>query len=150
MQPVKRIVTPSFFFQAILALILFLFISCSQKKLESKPSGLLSKDKMTDVLVDIHLAEGAADNRKLKSGQIDLMMTTRYKELFQKHEITYEEFKVSYDYYMNHAEELAEIYTEVVNKLTTRESLINRDKNVKPPPVQQKDSFYIREGRDTL
>jgi len=146
MLPVKIIVKSSFYF-----FLLITFFACSPKKTpESKPSGLLPKDKMTDVLVDIHLAEGAADNRRLKPQQFDLMMTAKYKDLFEKHGITFEQFNDSYNYYLNHADQFSEIYTEVINKLTTRESLINRDRSVASPHEAQKDSFFISEGSDTL
>ena len=116
----------------------FLF-SCSHKT-DSVPSRIIPKDKMVDVLVDVHLAEAAADNHGLKSPQIDMMMAARYDSVFQKHGITFEEFKSSYDYYLAHPDVLSEIYSEVVNKLTTMESKANSARKIKLPKISPRDT----------
>jgi len=120
--------------------ILTLLISCTGKT-NSVPSRIIPKDKMVDVLVDIHLAEAAADNHGFTKLEINLIMASKYDTVFQKHEITYEQFTSSYSYYMNHPDELSDIYSEVVNKLTTMASKVKNNRNVKPPPVEKRDSL---------
>ena len=76
---------------------LLLLISCSP----SLPSGIRDKEEMTDVLVDIHLAQGMAEAR---GEDVD---ATRYKYLhavFNKHHITEAEFDSSMVYYSGRAE----------------------------------------------
>jgi len=107
-----------------------IFFSCSHHE-EQIPSNILPKDKMIAVLVDIHLAEASSDTRNLTLPQINVAMAKRYDELFQKHGITYEQFKTSYDYYLEHADLLSDIYTEVVNELTTRASRFNASGKMK-------------------
>src|SRR6476646_7295037 len=114
----KRNLIPSPTLSLVLFSILTLLVSCGSKT-NSVPSRIIPKDKMVDVLVDIHLAEAASDNHGLTKPEINLMMASRYDTIFQKHEITFEQFKSSYDYYMNHPDEFSDIYSEVVNKLTT-------------------------------
>ncbi|MBR6030571.1 MAG: DUF4296 domain-containing protein [Bacteroidaceae bacterium] len=78
------------------------------------PSGILDEDKMTDVLVDIHLAQGMAE---AKSEDID---ATRYKYLqavFKKHRITEAEFDSSMVYYSGRAEDFKLIYDNVVTRV---------------------------------
>lgn len=121
--------------------VLTLFISCTGKT-NSIPSRVIPKDKMVDVLVDIHLAEAAADNRGFTKPEINLMMASKYDSIFQKNETTFEQFKFSYDYYMNHPAEFSDIYSEVVNKLTTLVSKVRNEKKIKPSPAQQIDSLH--------
>ena len=106
-----------------------LFFSCSHEA-DQTPSNIISKDKMIAVLVDIHLAEASADNRLLNLDQINAAMATRYDSLFKEHDINYEQFKTSYDYYLAHATELSEIYAEVVNELSTRDSKVNANRRI--------------------
>ncbi len=95
---------------------------------------------MVDVLVDMHLAEATTDNRATNGAQINMAMAEKYDTLFVKHKITLGQFKTSYDYYLDHPDELSEIYTEVVNKLTTTESRVSGGKKLKPPPISRRDS----------
>lgn len=103
-------------------LVTVFFMSCSPREEEPLPSGILGKDKMVAVLVDVHLAEAAADNRNLSANQINEVMAGRYSALYTKHGITTKQFVSSYNFYLEHAALLSSIYAEVVNQLTTRES----------------------------
>ena len=122
--------------------ILTLQVSCNGKT-NSVPHRIISKDKMADILVDIHLAEAAADNHGFTKPEINLMMASKYDSIFQKHQITFEQFKSSYDYYMNHPAEFSDIYSEVVNKLTTQVSKVRNKGKTKPLPPQKKDSLHL-------
>jgi hypothetical protein len=115
-------------FNALLASVFFL--SCSPREEEPLPSGILGKDKMVAVLVDIHLGEAAADNRNLSANQVNEVMAGRYSELYARHGITTRQFVSSYNYYLEHAELLSPIYAEVVNQLTTRESGIRESRKL--------------------
>ena len=87
-----------------------LIISCSP----SLPSGIMDKEEMTDVLVDIHLAQGMAEAR---GEDVD---ATRYKYLhavFNKHHITEAEFDSSMVYYSGRAEDFTFIYNDVVTRI---------------------------------
>ena len=136
----KRKLIPSFSLSLFSFSILTLLISCTGKT-NSVPSRIIPKDKMVDVLVDIHLAEAAADTRGYTRQEINLMMASKYDTIFQKNETTFEQFKSSYDYYMDHPDEFSEIYSEVVNKLTTLVSKVRNDRKTKPLPIQKRDSL---------
>ncbi len=123
----------------ILFFLMMLQISCGNKA-SYAPSGIISKSKMVDIFVDVHLAEAAADNHALTASQINSLMALRYDSLFRKNETTFMEFKTSYDYYAAHPAEIADIYDEVVNKLTTLESRVSGGKPARFPK-QLRDSL---------
>ena len=80
----------------------------------SLPSGILDEEKMEDVLVDYHLAQGMAE------AQGDNTDITRYKYIqavFRKHRITEAQFDSSMVYYSGRAEQLTLIYDNVVTRV---------------------------------
>lgn len=76
----------------IIALSFFVFfISCN--KLIEKPENLISKEKMTDVLIDLALNEQS----NLANPKSNMELGTRY--VLQKHHIKTKDFIASYQYY---------------------------------------------------
>jgi hypothetical protein len=120
----------SFFTGALFVIIASALLSSCSHEADQTPADVISKDKMVAVLVDIHLAEASADNRLLNLEQMNAAMATRYDALFKKHGITFNQFKASYDYYLAHADVLSEIYAEVVNELSTRDSKVNANRRL--------------------
>lgn len=94
----------------ILLLASYILLSCSP----SRPSGILSEDKMTDILVDYHLAQGMAE---AQSENVDV---TRYKYIqavFKKYRITEAEFDSSMVYWSGRSEDFSHIYDNVVTRV---------------------------------
>lgn len=80
----------------------------------SRPSGILSEDKMTDVLVDYHLAQGMAESQ---DGNTDVERYKYIQAVFRKHHITEAEFDSSMVYYSGKSEDFAHIYVNVVSRV---------------------------------
>ena len=94
----------------IFLLLTFLLYACSP----SLPKGILGEKKMTDVLVDYHLAQGMAE------AQGENQDVARYKYIqavFRKHHITEAEFDSSMVYYSGRAEVFTQIYKNVVTRV---------------------------------
>lgn len=109
--------------QVINKLLLFAvlcYASCSGDN-AAVPAGILSKDKMIEVLLDVHLAESSVNSRGLTNLQLNQLIATRYDGILKSHETTFPEFKKSFDYYLQHPEQFEEIYQEIVNRLTALE-----------------------------
>lgn len=127
------------------AVIIFSFgnISCN-KKSGAQPKDLIAKDKMIDVLVDVHLAEASTEVRSITPQLIDHIAAERYQMVFSKYKITLDQFVDSYNYYLEHTEVLDEIYVEVVNRLSAidgrisarqKRTLNTRDSALTPPVI---------------
>jgi hypothetical protein len=130
-------------------LMIIFFISCSGEK-KHIPSDIILQDEMADILTDVHLAEASTDNRGTTMPQINRMMATKYDSLFRRHHVTFEQFKSSYNFYLDHPDYLSDIYTEVVNKLTTLESRVTKRKKVVTSPIMKKDSLQqVLNNRET-
>ena len=91
-------------------LLFFLLLSCSPPL----PKGILGKKKMTDVLVDFHLAQGMAE---AQGGSPEVNRYKYIQAVFRKHHVTEAEFDSSMVYYSGRAEELSHIYKDVVTRV---------------------------------
>jgi uncharacterized damage-inducible protein DinB len=81
---------------------------------------------MTDILVDIHLAEAAmrVANDSLSRLHDTTQMRIQFAEVFKKHGIDPDDFNASLTYYLEHIEELDKIYVGVISKLTELEATL--------------------------
>lgn len=98
----------------VLILIALLVVSCFNKG-PKKPKNLLSKTEMTDLLLEMHLAN--------KTNNIVNEFNERnvnYLNLVSnKYKIDSLQFKANHDYYMYHIEDYEEIYENLKIKLDT-------------------------------
>lgn len=99
--------------KAFFVLISFLFFACSGEQKEI-PDSVLSKEKMAEVMVDIHLVEAALN---LNAGKQEVREKLNF-DIYKKHNITKEEYQKSYVYYTENPEALTEVYDIVLKELS--------------------------------
>ena len=84
------------------------------------PKGYLSHDEMVPIMVDIHLVEGA------RSGKLMLGDTNHlpdyYAKVYEKHNVSEQTFKESFDWYTRHPQLLKPIYNEAIEQLSILEA----------------------------
>ncbi len=105
-------------------LILAFLFSCAEKRPE-KPKNLISKDKMADLLFDMHLANKTRNIKNLE----DEKNVNYLSIISEKHQIDSTRFKESHAYYMYYIAEYQEIYKTVEARLDTL--LIKQEEIVK-------------------
>lgn len=102
----------------ILAIIITLIaLGC-----KSTPNGLLSEEKMVEVLTEIHIAEGRLKTVNIFSDSAKKMAPVLYHEIYREQQITAEDFKTSYDYYQKHPKQFEAIIDKVIIELSKKES----------------------------
>lgn len=104
----------------LLILAIGLFYACSQ---DSPPKGLLSQDKIVEVLVDIHMAEGLASSLPIPFDSSRKIYPILEKEVFIKHNIADSVFMESFEYYLRDAKVMEEIYSRTIDSLTIKEKI---------------------------
>lgn len=111
--------------------IALLAVSCNSL-LKSKPAGTLSEEKMTDVLIDIHLTEAIirVGNDSLTKLNDTTDIRNRFAQVFRKHDVEPDEFNKSLNYYIRHIELLDIIYVEVINRLTEMEANLQQKTSI--------------------
>jgi Domain of unknown function (DUF4296) len=89
--------------------------SCSRKE-DKFP---IPKDKLYQVLCDVHLSEASVESESLKMK--DSVTKVYYEQIFQKHGITAEDFDSSMSMMSNDPVLMNKIYKEVVKQLSERQ-----------------------------
>lgn len=96
-----------------------LFFSCSGSKKEVNiPATILSKQKMVEVMVDVHLLEASMS---LNATSVDVnnpATPTADFDVLKKNNISKKQYDESFDFYSQHPELLNEVYEIVLNDLS--------------------------------
>jgi hypothetical protein len=95
-------------------------IACSSS---DGPEGLLEQEKMVDIMIDIHMAEAAIQDLRLEKDSAQRVYTVQEKYIFKKHAVSDTDFLASYNYYIEHPEQLETIYTAIIDTLSLRQVL---------------------------
>lgn len=104
--------------------ILFLVaLSCGNSK--DKPENLLSKAKMVDILIDIHILESEIQSLRLSKDSSQLLFNTFERQVFNDHQVSKEVYKMSFEYYLEDVKEMERIYGVVIDSLNYREKSVD-------------------------
>lgn len=113
------------FFSFFLFTVVVLFMVCScNKKTVKIPEGILTKQELIPVLVDIHLAQAVVGINQFSD-------TARYNvneyalAVFKMHHITKAKYDSSLSFYATYPDLLDEIYQEVINELSKKQSEVS-------------------------
>lgn len=78
---------------------------------------------MTSLLIDLHLAEAKMSYTNVRSADSLEMLYRNYEyAIFEKHGVTDSAYFRSYEYYLDHMEQMEEIYTAVVDSFSVMNS----------------------------
>ena len=114
----------------LLAIFFLLATGCSDKK--SVPSGILSREKMENVLWDMIQADQyTADLAKDSSAHIADLKTERlrlYDQVFRLHDVSRDKFRKSYQYYTDHPE----LSQDLFDSLLVRGNRLRSDQYAHP------------------
>lgn len=131
--------TKNWFFRLLLPLVILLQ-ACDEdgSLLSSRPSGVLSKKQMISIMVDIHLQEANLRSGKQSFINQDARNYTRkeYLKVFANHDVAPDDFRRSLDYYLLRVNDLDDIYTGVINRLTEMQSEM-QGTDTNPPPKKE-------------
>lgn len=116
----------------IIVLVVF-FASCGYQ--ENIPENVIPKEKMIEILVDIHLADGMFTNNNVRTFYATKDSANYYEMIFINHGFTRENFDTSVYYYSHNINEYNKIYIEVLNKLSERETNVKGE--LQEAPTEQ-------------
>ena len=104
-------------------LFIFLFISCNTI---TNNSGIISNDKFTRIIIDIHLIEAKFENQKLKDEfKANAILQNDYDSIFDLHNITYVDFQKSLKHYSLENNELEVIYSKALEEIKKEKSKLD-------------------------
>lgn len=118
-----------------------------------RPKGVISAKELTDVLVDVHIAEALTDTsyRKVPTEWYGGLKPVFFRDMlfqsvFRKHNITEKEFYQSIGYYSRDLRKFSKIYANVNNRLVKLERDIDSWRYSNPTNLEFFEMFHM----DTL
>lgn len=113
--------------RVFLFLILIMLFACAEKLIE-QPEGLISSEKMVEILNDMAILNAAqtTNGSRLESSGIESM-----KFIFEKHDIDSARFVLSDRYYASRPIEYESIYSRVGIRLEAEEKRLKEAKQLK-------------------
>lgn len=100
-------------------------IACSRQ--DKKPEGILSEQKMVDILIDLHIIEARINSVRIPKDTVKKFFPELEEKLFEKHGVSDSAYYRSYQYYLENVGKMEEIYSAVVDSLSVRERVSNAD-----------------------
>nr|WP_262908731.1 DUF4296 domain-containing protein [Hymenobacter translucens] len=94
---------------------------CQRPEEAQAPDQLLTKERMVQLLIQVHLNEARVEASRLSADSSRALYNKLHQELLWNKEVTDSVFRASYHYYAVHGKDLEEIYTTVVDSLAMRE-----------------------------
>ena len=109
----------------MLRFLFFLFLICScGKSINTTNKEIIKSEKFTKIIVDVHLIEAKFETIKFKDELIaQAILQNDYDSIFNLHEITYEDFKKSLEYYSLKDKQLELIYTNALEEIKEKSKL---------------------------
>lgn len=109
----------------IFFLLIFLSFSCDKK--QATPKGVLPKEKMVSIFIDMHITESKISALNLKRDSSKVLFSHYEQEVLAKHNVTENKYLDSYAYYIENINELESIYDAVIDSLSLRERMLKID-----------------------
>ena len=106
----------------IIFICIFFFASCGRNRL---PEGILVEDKMVQILIDIHLAEGLVSTFPIPFDSSRKLYPYLEAELFFKHNVSDSVFIQSLEYYMRDPVIMDRLYARTIDSLSVYEKVGN-------------------------
>lgn len=126
----------------LIIIILFTLFACNEEA-EIIPENVFSQEKMVSVMVDVQLVEATLSVNQLKGDEAKEAAANYYDSVLKQHNISREEFDVSFKYYAERPGLMEQIYDEMLNvlskKLAEVENDIKREKKKKNREKRQKN-----------
>jgi hypothetical protein len=125
-----------FFFRLF---VIILLISACGKSVEKKPRRLLSRDRMINILVDIHLAESVYQTSHYTNSSLkQYTESDYYYSILHKYKTADTVFEQSLIYYSGKPKEFEKIYSRVLNRLNEMQQEVaeKKEQPVKPGNIQ--------------
>lgn len=115
-----------------------LLLACGQA--DRVPDGVLPKDKMRDVLLDMNFADvygrEQMDTIRIADSIRDQNVKRYYVQILQIHDITREEFMHSYRYYEGHPDKLEEVYKAMQKVVQQKKDALDYKERMKMAAMQ--------------
>jgi hypothetical protein len=96
-------------------------LACGSQIEEEPPLDILDREKFVLVMTDVQLLEAIRKQKMIREDDPTAKLASWYKEVFEKHGISENQFTATFTWYYGHPEEMILIYEEVFEQLSLLE-----------------------------
>jgi hypothetical protein len=97
------------------------------------PDGVIERDKMVNLMIDLHIVDGTLYNIDAPSADsLYKHGSDRYVKLFKRHHTDSAQFKKSLKYYTQHPETFTAMYTQISDRLQAKNDSVSKRPISKP------------------
>ena len=108
-------------------LLLSVFLLACNSNTTQEKNNILTKEKMSTILQDIHLAEALFEIKKHKHKEKAIaILTNDYKNIYVKHKIDSSIFNESLKHYAQNPQQLEEIYSNMIARINNEISKLDQ------------------------
>ena len=104
-------------------LTFFIMVSCQN----NTEQGVIPKDKMVDMLIDMHIYEEAINELPYEKDTLKSLFKMKELEIFESYSVTEEMYRKSYSHYFFNPKELDNIYQVVIDSLSVYQQTKGND-----------------------
>jgi hypothetical protein len=146
-------------YRIVIVFLLLFTIACGQA--DRVPDGILSKEDMRDVLIDMNMAdvyssESGDHGIPLPDSVRQHTVKIYYTQILQLHKITAKQFRKSYDFYESHPDRLKEVYDMMKDVVAAEKDAVENGNLIKEyinnpqTPLPFGKNVLISAVRDTI
>jgi hypothetical protein len=104
----------------VLCLLPALLLAIGGCEKEKPPEGLIPVPEMIEIVKDIHLAGAIVFKKDANNKDRSAYREMLYEEIFKSRNVDKEAFLISYDYYLDHPDQMKLIYDQMIEELNER------------------------------
>jgi len=120
-------------------------IACGDQ--EEKPDGVLSKEQMVAVMIDVQIAQTRVNNLRVKNDSAQVVYDYYQAYLLEEHTVSDSSFYTSLQYYLNRPSDLNDIHEAILDTLNFRLQKIEAQEDKDKKDKAEKDSLGIIEKK---
>lgn len=111
----------------IILIIIVIGNACRASDEKIKKTEVIPKADLVPILVEMHLADGLLLTSKIRREYPGKDSISNYKDVFKKHNVTKEIFDRTIEFYEDEADNLNDLYDEVISELTRLQSEVEQN-----------------------
>jgi hypothetical protein len=146
-------------YRIVIVFLLLFTIACGEA--DREPEGILSKEDMRDVLIDMNMADVYSNETgdrglPLPDSLRQHNVKIYYTQILQLHKLTVKQFKASYDFYESHPDRFAVVYNMMKDVVASQKDIVENEGLVKDylkdpqSPLPFGKNVLISATRDTI
>lgn len=101
---------------------LVLLMACGKET--SIPSEIIQPDKMVNILIDVHQADAKVSNLRILEDSAYVLMRHYDLAIYREHGVSEDDYRTSYQWYLQHPEVYKDLYVVVVDSLAYYEETV--------------------------